>query len=293
MFWLPFLLVGILTQVARTIFVKKVGGKIDPIFATFGRFLFMPVFSGIGILFLGLSVKDPQFWLNSILGGIGFAISQIFVSLSVIRNNATITTAFFSTNVILVLILESVFLNEKFGINQVLGIVIAILAIVYITLTKDKNLNFKQSLAQFEYKSLAIGWLIYPFAKIFQKKAVLLSNPATTTFINNISSVTCLSIILIIYYFKFNKTSKAKVIENTKTHLKEFILLGLFGYLSVLAYNYATQFISATIASTITQLEIPLTMLYAYFFLGEKDLIRKNLLPILALLVGIVMVVWK
>jgi uncharacterized membrane protein len=50
MFWLPFLLFGVATQVIRTIVVKKVGHKINPVFATFGRFSFMPFWSGVFLL---------------------------------------------------------------------------------------------------------------------------------------------------------------------------------------------------------------------------------------------------
>jgi uncharacterized membrane protein len=106
MHWLPFLLFGVVTQVVRSITVKSVGHRINPIFATFGRFLFMPIFSGIFILVYGSLVKDNSFYFFSITSGALFALGQFFYFESVIKNNLSVSLALFKTSVILVMILE-------------------------------------------------------------------------------------------------------------------------------------------------------------------------------------------
>jgi uncharacterized membrane protein len=95
MFWLPFLLFGVATQVVRTIVVKKVGHKINPVFATFGRFSFMPLWSGVFLLIYGGLVKDNSFYLYSIAAGSLFALGQYFYFESVIKNNLSLSLAFF------------------------------------------------------------------------------------------------------------------------------------------------------------------------------------------------------
>jgi drug/metabolite transporter (DMT)-like permease len=160
-----------------------------------------------------------------------------------------------------------------------------------ITISKDKNLKILDTLKQFEYKSIALGCVLQATASILQRKSVLLSSPATTTFVNNISSAITLLLVLIIMNWKSKQ--KIDIAGETRAHLKDFFILGFMGFITVFAFNNATQYIPVTVASAITQLEIPLTLLYAYFFLGEKDLIKKNILPILTLIVGIVTVVWR
>jgi drug/metabolite transporter (DMT)-like permease len=292
MLWFPLLFVGIIAQVSRTIFVKKVGDKVNPVFATFGRFLFIPVFSGIFLLFYGFKVDSNWFYLYSILGGILFGISQIFVTLSLVKNNASITTAVWKTNIILTLLLEVIFLGEKFLLSQVLGVVVILIGVVMVAINKDKKLNFWESIKSFEYKYLAIGWFIYPFANILQRKAVLASNPAVTTFVNNLSSVVATFVALILFQIMW-KLPKIDLPSKIKANTKDFVLMGVFGFVSIFAANYATQFLPVTIVSSITQLEILFTMIYAYYFLGEKQIIRKNILPLLLLVVGIVLVIWK
>jgi bacterial/archaeal transporter family protein len=291
MFWLPFLLFGVVTQVVRTIVVKKVGHKINPVFATFGRFSFMPLWSGIFLLFAGSLVKDNSFYFYSLSAGALFALGQYFYFKSVIKNNLSLSLALFKSSVILVMILEILFLKESFIWSQVLGVLLVVASIVWITISKEKNLKILETLKKFEYKSIALGCILQATASILQRKSVLLSNSATTTFVNNIASVTTLFLVLL--FMNYSSKEKINIAGETKAHLKDFFVLGFMGFITVFAFNYATQYIPVTVASAITQLEIPLTLLYAYFFLGEKDIIRKNILPILALVVGIVMVVWK
>jgi drug/metabolite transporter (DMT)-like permease len=291
MLWLPFLLFGVATQVVRTIVVKKVGHKINPVFATFGRFSFMPLWSGIFLLIYGGLIKDNSFYLYSIGAGALFALGQYFYFEFVIKNNLSLSLAFFKTSVILVMILEIIFLKESFVWTQVVGVLLVVASIIYITISKDKNFKILETLKKFEYKSIALGCVLQATASILQRKSVLLSSPATTTFVNNISSAITLLLVLVIMNWKSKQ--KIDIAGETRAHLKDFFILGFMGFITVFAFNYATQYIPVTVASAITQLEIPLTLLYAYFFLGEKDLIKKNILPILTLIVGIVMVVWR
>jgi drug/metabolite transporter (DMT)-like permease len=202
-----------------------------------------------------------------------------------------LSLALFKSSVILVMILEIIFLKESFIWSQVLGILLVVASVVWITISKEKNLKILETLKKFEYKSIALGCILQATASILQRKSVLLSNPATTTFVNNIASVTTLFLILL--FMNYSSKEKINIAGETKTHLKDFFVLGFMGFITVFAFNYATQYIPVTVASAITQLEIPLTLLYAYSFLGEKDIIRKNILPIFALAIGIVMVVWK
>jgi drug/metabolite transporter (DMT)-like permease len=291
MLWLPFLLFGVATQVVRTIVVKKVGHKINPVFATFGRFSFMPLWSGIFLLIYGGLIKDNSFYLYSIGAGALFALGQYFYFEFVVKNNLSLSLAFFKTSVILVMILEIIFLKESFVWTQVVGVLLVVASIIYITISKDKNFKILETLKKFEYKSIALGCVLQATASILQRKSVLLSSPATTTFVNNISSAITLLLVLVIMNWKSKQ--KIDIAGETRAHLKDFFILGFMGFITVFAFNYATQYIPVTVASAITQLEIPLTLLYAYFFLGEKDLIKKNILPILTLIVGIVMVVWR
>jgi drug/metabolite transporter (DMT)-like permease len=198
---------------------------------------------------------------------------------------------FFKTSVILVMILEILFLKESFVWTQVAGVLLVVTSVIYITISKDKNLKILETLKKFEYKSIGLGCVLQATASILQRKSVLLSSPATTTFVNNIASALTLLLVLVIMNWKSKQ--KINIAGETHAHLKDFFILGFMGFITVFAFNYATQYIPVTVASAITQLEIPLTLLYAYFFLGEKDLIKRNILPILALVVGIVMVVWK
>ena len=291
MFWLPFLIFGVLTQVVRTIVVKKVGHSINPLFATFGRFSFMPLWSGAFLFIYGAVVKDNSFYIFSISAGVLFALGQYFYFESVIKNNLSLSLAFFKTSIILIMILEIVFLKESFQISQVAGVFLVLASVIWIALSKEKNLKVLESLQKFDYKTIIISTILQAAASVLQKQSVLLSNPATTTFVNNTSSVITLLIILTLMNKKSSK--KINIIGETKAHLKDFVILGFMGFVTVFAFNYATQYIPVTLASSITQLEIPLTLFYAYFFLGEKDLIKKNFLPICVLILGILLVVWR
>jgi drug/metabolite transporter (DMT)-like permease len=291
MLWLPFLLIGVVTQVVRTIVVKKVGHKINPVFATFGRFNFMPLWSGVFLLIYGGLVKDNSFYLYSIAAGSLFALGQYFYFESVIKNNLSLSLAFFKTSVILVMILEIIFLKESFVWTQIAGVLLVVTSVIYITISKDKNLKILETLKKFEYKSIVLGCVLQATASILQRKSVLLSSPATTTFVNNISSALTLLLVLIVMNWKSKQ--KIDIVSETRAHLKDFFILGFMGFITVFTFNYATQFIPVTVASAITQIEIPLTLLYAYFFLGEKDLIKNNIWAILTLVAGIVMVVWR
>jgi drug/metabolite transporter (DMT)-like permease len=291
MLWLPFLLFGVATQVVRTIVVKKVGHKINPVFATFGRFSFMPLWSGVFLLIYGGLVKDNLFYLYSIGAGSLFALGQYFYFESVIKNNLSLSLAFFKTSVILVMILEILFLKESFVWTQVAGVILVVASVIYITISKDKNLKILETLKKFEYKSIGLGCVLQATASILQRKSVLLSTPATTTFVNNIASALTLFLVLVI--MNMRSKNMINIASETRANLKDFFILGFMGFITVFAFNFATQYIPVTVASAITQLEIPLTLLYAYFFLGEKDLIKHNILAILTLIVGIVMVVWR
>jgi drug/metabolite transporter (DMT)-like permease len=291
MLWLPFLLFGVATQVVRTIVVKKVGHKINPVFATFGRFSFMPLWSGVFLLIYGDLVKDTSFYFYSITAGSLFALGQYFYFESVIKNNLSLSLAFFKTSVILVMILEIIFLKESFVWTQVAGVLLVVASVIYITISKDKNLKILETLKKFEYKSIGLGCILQATASILQRKSVLLSSPANTTFVNNIASA--LTLLLVLVLMNMGSKNKINIASETRAHLKDFFILGFMGFITVFAFNFATQYIPVTVASAITQLEIPLTLLYAYFFLGEKDLIKRNILPILALVIGIVMVVWR
>jgi drug/metabolite transporter (DMT)-like permease len=187
--------------------------------------------------------------------------------------------------------METLFLKENFSINQIFGVLIVVAAVLWITLIKEKNFNVLESLEKFDYKTIVVATVLHGTGSILQKQAVLISNPSTTTFVNNISAV--LTLLLVLTYVNHKSSVKIKVLKETNAHLKDFMLLGLLGFITVYSYNYATQYVPVTVAAAITQLEIPLTLLYAYFFLGEKDLIKRNIIPILALVAGIVMVVWK
>jgi drug/metabolite transporter (DMT)-like permease len=291
MFWLPFLLLGIVTQVARTIVVKVVGQKINPVFGTFGRFSFMPLWSGVFVLIYGGLIKDNSFYLYSIGAGSLFALGQYFYIESVVKNNLSLSIAFFKTNVILIMILEFIFLKESFVWSQVAGVLLVVSSVLYITINKDKTLKILDALKKFEYKNIALRCTLQAIALILQRKSVLLSSPVTTTFISNISSV--LTILFVLVIMNVKSINKINIASETKVHLKDFFILGFMGFVTSFAFNYATQYILVTVASAISQIEIPLTLLYAYFFLGEKDLIKRNILPILTLIVGIIMVVWR
>jgi drug/metabolite transporter (DMT)-like permease len=202
-----------------------------------------------------------------------------------------LSLAFFKTSVILVMILEIIFLKESFVWTQVAGVLLVVASVIYITISKDKNLKILETLKKFEYKSIGLGCILQATASILQRKSVLLSSPANTTFVNNIASA--LTLLLVLVLMNMGSKNKINIASETRAHLKDFFILGFMGFITVFAFNFATQYIPVTVASAITQLEIPLTLLYAYFFLGEKDLIKRNILPILALVIGIVMVVWR
>jgi bacterial/archaeal transporter family protein len=291
MFWLPILLTGVITQVVRTIVVKKVGHNINPVFATFGRFVFVPLFSGLFLVIFGGLVKDSSYLFYSVCAGSFFALGQYFYFESVIKNNLSVSLALFKSSVILVMILEIIFLKESFVWSQVVGVLLVVCSVIWITITKDKNLKILESLKQFEYKNIIIGCILQAVASILQRKSVLLSSPSITTFTNNISSA--ITLLLVLLFLNHKSKHKINIFKQVKAHFKDFFLLGLMGFVTVFAMNYATQFVPVTVASAITQLEIPLTLIYAYYFLGERDIIRKNILPIGILITGILMVVWK
>lgn len=178
------------------------------------------------------------------------------------------------SSVILIPLGGMIFLKESFSILQSLGILFIILGVITVTWTgKSITLHKGGLLALLTAFLFAVGALI------------------DKVLINNFSALLyqVLSYILMVIFLTpalFVVTKKSKTLPSFKTHIMLFTSSGLFvlaGFLLLRAYqsNGLVSYVNL-----ITQLRIPIVVIYGLLILKEKERFLNKLIAMFLIIIG-------
>ena len=234
-----------------------IGFILISVFTTFSRGMFLPLDATV----------DAWIWL-SISGLIGFVIGDLFLFQAYLEIGSRISMLIMAMSPPLTALLGFLTMREVISIYGIIGMFITILGIFVVVLVKNpegNNFKFSKSLKGITYAF--IGALGQSFGLIFSKMGMGSYDLFAATQIRIISGIIGFTLVFLF----MNRWDKLKEAIKCKEALKYLFAGSLFGpflgvAFSLLAIQYTTTGISATITSIIPVLIIPLSI----YVLKEK-----------------------
>lgn len=212
-------------------------------------------------LFLLISRKEPflTFSRPVFFQGIFFVATAIFFFLAVQYLSAGIATVIFFAHPALVAVLAVIFYHEKISTAQIIGLILALLGLFFISgLYFEENMTLSP-LGLFLAILSAVGYGIYV---LLGQKAVKTDGVWTITF-----TVALMGLVILIILFPRNLPALLSI-----TPYQLFlglVMAFLCTILPMVLLLKGVQKIGSSIGSLISIIEIPFVLVLAYLMLGE------------------------
>ena len=275
MVWAIFAVLAAFFQNLRTSLQKKLNKNLSIVASTYVRFAFALPFALIVFFFnfgnfdiISTVLNQSNFFYYTFLGSV-IQITFTITLLYLFRfSNFVVGTSLSKTEVIQIAIFEYIILKDKLNLFGVLGIIIATIGVIMISI-KDLRLFFKNFFSKVTIIGLAAGLLLGLSVVYFRAAALSLENFSSnfdkafmTVFFALIIQTTVITIYLVI----FERPEFKKFLENKF----EIFLAGLSGFLATLSWFFAFTLIQASFVRALGQIEIFFSYVSSKYLFKEK-----------------------
>lgn len=275
MVWAIFAVLAAFFQNLRTSLQKKLNKNLSIVASTYVRFAFALPFALIVFIFnfgnfdiISTVLNQSNFFYYTFLGSV-IQITFTITLLYLFRfSNFVVGTSLSKTEVIQIAIFEYIILKDKLNLFGVLGIIIATIGVIMISI-KDLRLFFKNFFSKVTLIGLGAGLLLGLSVVYFRAAALSLENFSSnfdkafmTVFFALIIQTTMITIYLII----FERSEFKKFLENKF----EIFLAGLSGFLATLSWFFAFTLIQASFVRALGQIEIFFSYVSSKYLFKEK-----------------------
>ena len=275
MVWAIFAILAAFFQNLRTSLQKKLNKNLSIVASTYVRFAFALPFALIVFIFnfgnfdiISTVLNQSNFFYYTFLGSV-IQITFTITLLYLFRfSNFVVGTSLSKTEVIQIAIFEYIILKDKLNLFGVLGIIIATIGVIMISI-KDLRLFFKNFFSKVTLIGLGAGLLLGLSVVYFRAAALSLENFSSnfdkafmTVFFALIIQTTVITIYLVI----FERPEFKKFLENKF----EIFLAGLSGFLATLSWFFAFTLIQASFVRALGQIEIFFSYVSSKYLFKEK-----------------------
>ena len=275
MVWAIFAVLAAFFQNLRTSLQKKLNKNLSIVASTYVRFAFALPFALIVFIFnfgnfdiISIVLNQSNFFYYTFLGSV-IQITFTITLLYLFRfSNFVVGTSLSKTEVIQIAIFEYIILKDKLNLFGVLGIIIATIGVIMISI-KDLRLFFKNFFSKVTLIGLGAGLLLGLSVVYFRAAALSLENFSSnfdkafmTVFFALIIQTTLITIYLVI----FERPEFKKFLENKF----EIFLAGLSGFLATLSWFFAFTLIQASFVRALGQIEIFFSYVSSKYLFKEK-----------------------
>ena len=275
MVWAIFAVLAAFFQNLRTSLQKKLNKNLSIVASTYVRFAFALPFALIVFFFnfgnfdiISTVLNQSNFFYYTFLGSV-IQITFTITLLYLFRfSNFVVGTSLSKTEVIQIAIFEYIILKDKLNLFGVLGIIIATIGVIMISI-KDLRLFFKNFFSKVTLIGLGAGLLLGLSVVYFRAAALSLENFSSnfdkafmTVFFALIIQTTVITIYLVI----FERPEFKKFLENKF----EIFLAGLSGFLATLSWFFAFTLIQASFVRALGQIEIFFSYVSSKYLFKEK-----------------------
>ena len=295
--WITITILGAFFQNLRSSLQKKLNADLSLVASCSVRFIFaLPFallifffyFSNFKIFFEILSQKN-FFYLVFLA-----SLFQIFFTVILLYlfkfSNFVVGTTLSKTEVIQVAIFEYLILKDILSFFEVLGIVIATVGIIIMTI-KDQKFFFKNLLSKTTLIGLISGLFLALSVVYFRAAALSLEN-FSSNFEKALSTIFCglliQTFLLLLYLFIFER-SEFKKLYNNKL---ESSLAGFAGFMASISWFYAFTLIQASFVRALGQVELIFSYISSKYLFKEK--IKKiEIIGILTFVIGLIILLYN
>ncbi len=275
MVWAIFAVLAAFFQNLRTSLQKKLNKNLSIVASSYVRFAFALPFALIVFIFnfgnfdiISTVLNQSNFFYYTFLGSV-IQITFTITLLYLFRfSNFVVGTSLSKTEVIQIAIFEYIILKDKLNLFGVLGIIIATIGVIMISI-KDLRLFFKNFFSKVTLIGLGAGLLLGLSVVYFRAAALSLENFSSnfdkafmTVFFALIIQTTVITIYLVI----FERPEFKKFLENKF----EIFLAGLSGFLATLSWFFAFTLIQASFVRALGQIEIFFSYVSSKYLFKEK-----------------------
>ena len=295
--WITITILGAFFQNLRSSLQKKLNTDLSLVASCSVRFIFaLPFallifffyFPNFKIFFEILSQKN-FFYLVFLA-----SLFQIFFTIILLYlfkfSNFVVGTTLSKTEVIQVAIFEYLILKDILSFFEVLGIVIATVGIIIMTI-KDQKFFFKNLLSKTTLIGLISGLFLALSVVYFRAAALSLEN-FSSNFEKALSTILCglliQTFLLLLYLFIFER-SEFKKLYNNKL---ESSLAGFAGFMASISWFYAFTLIQASFVRALGQVELIFSYISSKYLFKEK--IKKiEIIGILTFIIGLIILLYN
>lgn len=295
--WITITILGAFFQNLRSSLQKKLNTDLSLVASCSVRFIFaLPFallifffyFSNFKIFFEILSQKN-FFYLVFLA-----SLFQIFFTIILLYlfkfSNFVVGTTLSKTEVIQVAIFEYLILKDILSFFEVLGIVIATVGTIIMTI-KDQKFFFKNLLSKTTLIGLISGLFLALSVVYFRAAALSLEN-FSSNFEKALSTILCglliQTFLLLLYLFIFER-SEFKKLYNNKL---ESSLAGFAGFMASISWFYAFTLIQASFVRALGQVELIFSYISSKYLFKEK--IKKiEIIGILTFVIGLIILLYN
>ena len=273
--WLIITFFGAFFQNLRSTLQKKLNKDLSTIASTYVRFVFALPFATLLFFYyfrnfevINIVLSQPNFIYYVVLASI-FQIIFTFVLLYLFKfSNFVVGTALSKTEVIQVAIFEYVILKDKLNIFGIIGIIVATIGVIIISV-KDIKLFFSNFFSKTTLVGLMTGLFLGLSVVYFRAAALSLEN-FSSNFEKAISTLffgLIIQTFIITIYLIFFERSEFKKLYNNKF---ECCLAGFAGFMATMSWFYAFTLVQASFVRALGQIEIFFSYLSSKYLFKEK-----------------------
>ena len=273
--WVIFTVLAAFFQNLRTSLQKRLNKNLSLVASAYVRFAFALPFALI-VFFLNFRSLDivpiildqNNFIYYTFLGAIFQVIFTLLLLYLFKFSNFVVGTSLSKTEVIQIAIFEYILLKDKLNLFGVIGIIVATIGVIVITI-KDVKLFFRNFFSKVTLIGLTTGLILGLSVVYFRAAALSLENfssnfdKAITTLFFGLFIQTA---VVTTYLLTFEKSEFKKFYQNKV----EICLTGLAGFLATLSWFFAFTLIQASFVRAVGQIEILFSYMSSKYLFKEK-----------------------
>jgi drug/metabolite transporter (DMT)-like permease len=282
--WLVLALVAALCQVLRNTVMKRLGHSLDEYINVWGRFTFLLPFAAVFVLWKGLPVIRPGFWLACLSFAVCQTISTMALSKALKLSQISMVTALWKVSLLVLVILGYFTLKERPTILGIAGILIS-MGGVYLLNVNRAHIAWWAPLAVLftdhglRYTLLAA--LFFAPSVVTIKWAMQCSDQYTGTLGGYLAASLLVTPIVLV-------TSRRRFMEVPR-YWKAFVSFGLFASLTTVSQGTAYLMTLSSYVEAVKQVEILFAMAIGTLMFHEKQQVRDIAPGALVMLAGVVL----
>jgi drug/metabolite transporter (DMT)-like permease len=282
--WLVLALVAALCQVLRNTVMKRLGHSLDEYINVWGRFTFLLPFAAVFVLWKGLPVIRPGFWLACLSFAVCQTISTMALSKALKLSQISMVTALWKVSLLVLVVLGYFTLKERPTILGIAGILISMVG-VYLLNVNRAHIAWWAPLAVLftdhglRYTLLAA--LFFAPSVVTIKWAMQCSDQYTGTLGGYLAASLLVTPIVLV-------TSRRRFVEVPR-YWKAFVSFGLFAALTTVSQGTAYLMTLSSYVEAVKQVEILFAMAIGTLMFHEKQQVRDIAPGALVMLAGVVL----